>query len=121
MKSLKITVVLLVLIMSAGTVCAADAFDVTDNDNQNILETTQNDVTAVDEPKTFTDLNNDILNSESVFEMTNDYKFNNESDNIGFIDVGMDNFVINGNGHTIDANFQSPIFLIFAAKSLAVP
>ncbi len=119
MKSLKITVVLLVLIMSAGTVCAADAFDVTDNDNQNILETTQNDVTAVDEPKTFTDLNNDILNSESVFEMTNDYKFNNESDNSEFIPLGADNFVINGNGHTIDANFQSPIFLI-SAKNVTV-
>ena len=114
MKSLKIAVVLLVLIMSVGTACAADVFDVTDNYNQNILETAQDGVSAVDEPKTFTDLKNDILNSESVFEMTNDYRFNNESDNIGFIDVGMDNFVINGNGHTIDADSQSSIFSISA-------
>jgi hypothetical protein len=114
MKALKIAIVMLVLIMSAGAVCAADADGVMASDNQDILETAQDDVSGADEPKTFTDLKNDVFNSEDVFDVVYDYKFNNASDKSGFINVGKDNFIINGNGHTIDANNQSAIFNITA-------
>ena len=114
MKALKIAIVMMVLIMSAGAVCAADADDVIASDNQNILETAQDDISAADEPKTFTDLKNDVFNSEAVFDMQYDYKFNNASDKNDYIPIEKDNFVINGNGHTIDANNQSSIFSIYA-------
>ena len=80
MKALKIVIVMFVLIISLGAVCAANTTsdDIMGNDNQNILETTQDDISAVVEPKTFTDLKNDISNSTDVFEVKDDYRFNNE-------------------------------------------
>ena len=116
MKALKIVIVMFVLIISLGAVCAANTTsdDIMGNDNQNILETTQDDISAVVEPKTFTDLKNDISNSTDVFEVKDDYRFNNASDNASFIPITKNNLIVNGNGHTIDANNQSSIFMIFA-------
>ena len=123
---------MLVLIMSAGAVCAADAIssDYADNDGQIILETiqendnlesiqegdtletTQNDVYLEGEAS-FTDLKKDIANSTGVFVMDCDYKFDSTFDNFttGII-IDRDNFAIEGNGFTIDANGQSAIFTI---------
>ncbi len=115
MKVLKIAIIMLVLIMSVGAVCAADSAldDVMSDDSQDILKTTQDDISEVVQPKTFTDLKHDIGNSSDVFVMKDDYKFDNVSDNStrGIV-IDRDNFVINGNGYTIDASSQSAIFAI---------
>ena len=123
MKILKIVIVMLILITSVGAVCAADA--VSDDDagydsqkilqtvqEDNILETTQDDVYSEGEASFF-DLQMEIVNATDVLQITKDYKFNNESDasNTG-IGVVKDNFVIEGNGHTIDGNNQSRIFIV---------
>ncbi len=126
MKILKILVITLVLIMSVGAVCAADAVcgDDTGSDGQTILETiqeddtletTQNDDYSVGE-SSFTDLSYEIGNATGVLNLTRDYKFNNETDNVIGIYLSEDNFVINGNGYTLDANDQARIFVINATN-----
>lgn len=57
-------------------------------------------------------MENDINVSVDILEIERDYKFNNGTDNNNGITISKDNFVINGNGHTIDANNQSAIFTI---------
>ena len=128
MKVLKILIVMLILIMSVGAVCAAESItddamgddskeilepvqeDITTEDSSDILETAQNDIyTASDD--SFTNLTDEI-NSKDVVDLTHDYKFNNETDDKSGIVISKDNFVLNGNGHTIDGNNQSRIFAI---------
>jgi hypothetical protein len=114
--------------MSVGAVCAAESVtddaigndskeilqtvqeDIATDDSTDILKTTQNDIyTASDD--SFTNLTDEI-NSKDVVDLTHDYKFNNETDAKSGIVIGKDNFVLNGNGHTIDGNNQSRIFNI---------
>ena len=128
MKALKILIVMLILIMSVGAVCAAESItedaigddskgilktvqeDITTDDSTDILKTTQNDIyTASDD--SFTNLTEEIK-SKNVVDLTHDYKFNNETDDSSGIVIEKDNFVLNGNGHTIDGNNQSRIFAI---------
>ena len=123
MKALKILIVMLILIMSVGAVCAAESItddamgddskeiletvqeDITTDDSADILETAQNDIyTASDD--SFTNLTDEIK-SKDVVDLTHNYKFNNETDASSGIVIGKDNFVLNGNGHTIDGNNQS--------------
>ena len=123
MKVLKILIVMLILIMSVGAVCAAESItdntigddskeilqtvqgDITTDDSTDILQTTQNDIyTASDD--SFTNLTDEIK-SKDVVDLTHNYKFNNETDASSGIVIGKDNFVLNGNGHTIDGNNQS--------------
>ena len=123
MKALKILIVMLILIMSVGAVCAAESItdntigddskeilqtvqgDITTDDSTDILKTTQNDIyTASDD--SFTNLTDEIK-SKDVVDLTHNYKFNNETDASRGIVIGKDNFVLNGNGHTIDGNNQS--------------
>ena len=123
MKALKILIVMLILIMSVGAVCAAESItdntisndskeilqtvqgDITTDDSTDILKTTQNDIyTASDD--SFTNLTDEIK-SKDVVDLTHNYKFNNETDASSGIVIGKDNFVLNGNGHTIDGNNQS--------------
>ena len=130
MKVLKLMIVMFILIMSVGAVCAAenntdDAIgddskeisgtvqkDITPNDNRNILKTSQNDIyTAGDD--SFTKLADEI-ESKDVVDLTHNYKFNNKTDNSTGILISKDNFVLNGNGRTIKANNQSRIFNITA-------
>ena len=94
MKVLKLMIVVFILIMSVGAVCAAENItddtigndskeisetvqkDITTNDN--ILKTTQNDIyTSSDD--SFTNLTDEIQSKDTV-DLTHDYKFNNESD-----------------------------------------
>ena len=108
---------MLILIMSVGTVCAAENItddamgddskeiletvqeDITTDDSSDILETAQNDIyTASDD--SFTNLTDEI-NSKDVVDLTHDYAFNNETDDNSGIVINKDNFVLNGNGHTI--------------------
>ena len=128
MKVLKILIVMLILIMSVGAVCAAECMaddaigddskeiletvqeDITTDGSTDILKTTQNDIyTAGDD--SFTNLTYEI-ESKDVVDLTHDYKFNNETDNNTGILISKDNFVLNGKGHTIDGNNQSRIFSI---------
>ena len=115
MKVLKMMIVMLVLIVSVGAVCAAD--DICDEtisyDGQDTLEISQDDVYTADEPS-FADLTTKIENATDTLDLTQDYKFNNETDNNAGIAIAKDNFVLNGNGFTIDANNQARIFNITA-------
>ena len=130
MKALKILIVMLILIMSVGAVCAAESItedaigddskeiletvqeDIATEDSSDVLETAQNDIyTASDD--SFTNLTDEI-NGKDVVDLTHDYKFNNETDNRSGIVISKDNFVLNGNGHTIDGKNQSRIFNIIA-------
>ena len=127
MKVLKILIIMLVLIMSVGAVCAADGISSDDmgNDTQNIpetlqedniLETSQDDVYAGGE-SSFTDLYHEISNSTDVLQITQNYKFDNETDRSdGGIEITKSNLVIEGNGYTIDGNGQSRIFVINASN-----
>ena len=130
MKVLKILIVMLILIMSVGAVCAAESItddamgddskeiletvqeDITTEDSTDILKTTQNDIYTASEDS-FTNLTDEIK-SKDVVDLTHDYKFNNQTDNRSGIVISNDNFVLNGNGHTIDGKNQSRIFNISA-------
>ena len=130
MKALKILIVMLILIMSAGAVCAAESItdntisndskeilqtvqeDITTDDSSDVLETAQNDIYTASEDS-FTNLTDEIK-SRDVVDLTHDYKFNNETDDSSGIVIGKDNFILNGNGCTIDGKNQSRIFNITA-------
>ena len=115
MKILKIMIVMLVLILSVGAVCAADDIsdEIISNDGQDTLEITQDDIYS-DSEDSFTNLTEKIENASTTLDLTGDYAFNNATDNNKGILISRDNFVLNGNGHTIDAKNQSRIFNITA-------
>ena len=115
MKILKIMIVMIVLILSAGAVCAADDIsdEIISNDGQDTLEITQDDIYS-DSEDSFTNLTEKIENASTTLDLTGDYAFNNATDNNKGILISRDNFVLNGNGHTIDAKNQSRIFNITA-------
>ena len=71
-------IVLLVLIMSVGAVCAADDIsdEIISNDSQDTLEITQDDIYTADEPS-FADLTKEIENACTTLDLTRDYAFNN--------------------------------------------
>lgn len=83
------------------------------NDHDNLKDTNNNDNNKAlkDPAKTFTDLQMEIINASDLLELTDDYKYNNETDNIT-LTISKSNFVINGNGHTIDGDNQCGIFQI---------
>ncbi|SDA64423.1 C1 family peptidase [Methanobrevibacter millerae] len=108
MKVLKIIIVMLILIISVGAVCAAD-----DISEEIISNDAQEDIYMVDEAS-FTDLADEIENAGMTLDLTRDYAFNNATDNNTGIVIAKDNFVLNGNGRTIDAKNQSRIFNITA-------
>ena len=111
---------MLVLIMSVGAVCAAENIteDIVGDDSQNILESTQKDVVAVDDsPQSFSQLNEDITNATGNYlELNTNYKFNSSSDSEKGVVIRNDNFVLDGKGHTIDANNQSRAFVILGTN-----
>ena len=108
-------IVMLVLIMSVGAVCAAD--DISDeiiiDGSQNTLEITQYNIYTTGE-SSFSNLADEIENAGTTLDLTKDYTFNNATDNNMGILISKDNFVLNGNGFTIDGNKQSRIFNITA-------
>ena len=112
MKILKIMIALLILILSVGAVCAAEN-STDDIISTEILQTSQNEVYTTSEAS-FTDLTDEIENVTDTLDLTQNYKFNNETDNNTGIFINKDNFVLNGNGFTIDGNEQSRIFNITA-------
>ena len=109
MKILKIIIVFLVLIISAGAVCAADSLS---DDNETIEAVTDVDIYGEGEAS-FKDFENEITLSDNVFNVTRDYKFDNATDSISGIAIKKDNLVINGNGHTVDADGKAVVFTIY--------
>ncbi|SDA64430.1 C1 family peptidase, partial [Methanobrevibacter millerae] len=89
-----------------GAVCAAD--DISD---EIISDDGQEDMYMVDEAS-FTDLTDEINNTGTTLDLTKDYAFNNATDDSNGIVIAKDNFVLNGNGRTIDGNNQSRLFTI---------
>ena len=113
MKVLKIMIVMLVLIISVGGVCAADDIsdEIISDDGQDTLEIAQDNVYTTGE-SSFSNLTDEIENAGTTLDLTKDYTFNNETDNNTGILISKDNFVLNGNGHTIDGNNQSRLLSI---------
>ena len=106
---------MLILIMSVGVVCAADDIsdEIISDDGQDTLEITQNYIYTTGE-SSFSNLTDEIENTGTSLDLNQDYAFNNETDNKNGIVIGKDNFVLNGNGRTIDGKNQSRIFNITA-------
>ena len=113
MKIMKIMIVMLILIMSVGVVCAADDIsdEIISDDGQDTLEITQNYIYTTGE-SSFSNLTDEIENAGTTLDLTKDYTFNNETDNNTGILISKDNFVLNGNGHKIDGNNQARLFAI---------
>ncbi len=98
MKALKILIVMLILIMSVGAVCAAENLtdDAMGDDSKEILETVQEDITADGSSDVLETAQNDIYTAsddsftnltdeiavKDVVDLTHDYKFNNETDDV---------------------------------------
>ncbi len=115
MKLLKIMIIMLILIISTGAVCAADDIsdEIISDDNQNTLEITQNDIYTTG-GNSFSNLADEIENTSAFLDLNQNYAFNNETDNNTGILIRKDNFVLNGNGHTLDGKNLSRIFNITA-------
>ena len=71
-------------------------------------------ITAVSAEGNFTALQNEIKNSGDTLEITQDYVFDNATDNRlkGGITINKSDFTINGNGYTIDGNNQTRILIL---------
>ena len=122
MKFWKIMIVVLLLIMFMGTVCAAENTtpdsinedspkilktvqeDIATDQSSDTLKTTQNDVHTTGE-SSFTNLANE-MEGKNILDLTHDYKFNNATDNNTGILIDRNNFVLNANGYTIDGKNQ---------------
>ena len=107
MKILKIMIVVLIFIMSIGSVCAGE----NSTDDVVCMENSQNEVYTTNEAS-FTNLTDEIENAGTSLDLNQDYAFNNVTDKNTGIFINKDNFILNGNGHTIDGKNQSRIFNI---------
>ena len=101
--SLKKNIGVLVLLLVLLSMSAVSAEDVSINANDTYQ--TPNEI-----QKDFTSLQTDIDNSQNVFELTYDVKHGDDVDNYG-ISITKTT-IINGNGHTIDANGHGSIFVV---------
>ena len=116
MESKYIFIVSLILaILMVGAVSATDTVseDIISDVDDVPLEITDNDVYTTGE-SSFYKLNDEIKNTAESLDLNQDYAFNNETDNKNGIVIAKDNFVLNGNGRTIDGKNQSRIFNITA-------
>ena len=107
---LSIFLILLVFVSSASAADSNEAQALSIDESTNII--TQNDIYTMNE-SSFSDLADEIENAGTTLDLTKDYAFNNATDNNTGILISKDNFVLNGNGHTIDGNNQSRIFNIW--------
>lgn len=85
LKKLKIVLIMLILLLSLSAVSASG---------------------------NFTSLQDDIEESEDSISLTQDYVFDNETDDdlLDGIEIENINFTLNGNGHTLDGKSQARIF-----------
>ena len=107
MKILKIMLIILILIMSIGSACAAENF----TDDVISIENSQKEIYTINEAS-FTNLTDELENAGTSLDLNQDYIFNNITDKNTGILINKDNFILNGNGHTIDGKNQSRIFNI---------
>ncbi len=101
--SIKKNIGVLVLLLVLLSMSAVSAEDVSINANDTYQ--TPNEI-----QKDFTSLQTDIDNSQGAFELTYDVKHGDDEDNYG-ISITKTT-IINGNGHTIDANGHGSIFVV---------
>ena len=94
----KLAFALIILTLTIGAVCADDM--------------NQTDGIQSENPKSFTDFKSDLSKNYPVFDVRDDYAFNNESDGTSGIIILKSNITINGNGHTLDGGNKSRIFYI---------
>ncbi len=123
MKVLKIMIVMLVLIMSVGAVCAVDDIsgEIISDDSQDTLEIMQDDVYTTGEGS-FSSLADEIENAGTTLDLAKDYVFNNESDyelTEGIV-INKTDFTINGNDYTIDGNNMARIFNILGGDNITI-
>ena len=106
---------LMLAVLMVGAVSATDTIseDIVSDVDDDHLEITDNDVYTAGE-SSFSNLTDEIENTGTSLDLNHDYTFNNETDNKNGIVIGKDNFVLNGNGRTIDGKNQSRIFNITA-------
>ena len=106
---------LILAIFMIGAVSATDTIseDIVSDEDDIPLEITDNEVYTTGE-SSFSNLTDEIEKTGMYLDLNQDYAFNNETDNKNGITIAKDNFVLNGNGHTIDAKNQSRIFNITA-------
>ena len=106
---------LILAILMVGAVSATDTIsedNISDADDDT-LEITDNNIYTTGE-KSFTNLDDEIKNTGISLDLNHDYVFNNDTDDKNGIVISRDNFVLNGNGRTIDGKNQSRIFNITA-------
>ncbi len=106
---------LILAILMIGAVNATDTIskDVVSNEDGTPLEITDNNVYMAGE-NSFSNLDDEIKNTSKSLDLNQNYAFNNGTDNKNGIVISKDNFVLNGNGNTIDGKNQSRIFNITA-------
>nr|WP_295162693.1 C1 family peptidase [uncultured Methanobrevibacter sp.] len=111
MKIHRISIVFLfLLVMTMGVVCAEDS------DIQSTLEANSTDVSLPDTPvKSYDDLYQDIKQSKYSIGLESDYKYNT-SDTHKVIEFTKQNYHIDGNGHTIDADNKTVMFKMTGGK-----
>ena len=110
--SLKKNIGVLVLLLVLLSMSAVSAEDVSINTNDTYQA--PNEI-----QKDFTSLQTDIDNSQNVFELNYDVKHgDDEKDNYG-ISITKTT-IINGNGHTIDANGHGSIFVVKDSSSVTL-
>ena len=109
---------LMLAVLMVGAVSATDTIseDIVSDVDDDHLEITDNDVYTAGE-SSFSNLTDEIENTGTSLDLNHDYTFNNETDNKNGIVIGKDNFVLNGNGRTIDGKNQSRIFNITAKQT----
>ena len=119
-KSMIILIILTVFLFGIAGAWASDVDDAAvagydsmpiESIENNYLNADENSEILTDNPKTFTQLENDINESQDTFEVKYDYTFSNESDD-GPVVIDKSDFTINGNNHVLDGNKQSGVFNI---------
>ena len=114
-KKLILITALVLLLISISAVSAEDI-----NQTDDTLETSDDNVlSAGEEVRNFTSLFKDVENSQAIFDINCDYKFNNSTDKpypdgIRIPIYPGATYTINGNNHVIDAQNQTGIFRFVA-------
>ena len=106
---LSMFLILLVFVSSASAADSNEAQALSIDESTNII--TQNYIYTTGE-SSFSNLTDEIENAGTTLDLTKDYAFNNETDDTFGISITKDNFVLNGNGHTVDGKNLSRIFAI---------
>lgn len=105
------------MILVLTTITCVDATQINETSNNTLTGISEINSEILNEnPRDFFILSNEINSSSQTksIKLTKDYIFNSQNDGkfTEGIDITIDNFVIDGQGHTIDANKKARIFNI---------